>query len=115
MKNLFIVLGSSPRESRTVAAFDMAKACVGQGVQVKIFLIGNGIYNALQTQSIKNNLIKLRQLMEQGVVVSTCVNMAKFAGVDSTNVQSGVQIDNLLTFAEQFAEADRVLFFGEGA
>lgn len=115
MKNLFIVLGSGPRESRTVAAFDMARACVGAGVRVNIFLIGNGIYNALQTQSIKNNLVKLRQLIELGATISTCVNMAKFAGIDGSNVQNGVQIENLLTFAEQYAAADRVLFFGEGA
>lgn len=115
MKNLFIVLGSGPRESRTVAALDMAAACASQGVQVNIFLIGNGIYNALQTQSIKNNLVKLRKLMEQGAVISTCVNMAKFAGLDGNNIQNGVQIENLMTFAEQYSEADRVLFFGEGA
>ncbi|ENU84127.1 MULTISPECIES: DsrE family protein [Acinetobacter] len=112
MKNIFFVLACGPRESRTLAALEMAKVFLDKGLQVNIFLIGNGIYNAIQTQSIKNHIIRLRKLIAQGATVSTCVNMAKFSGLDESNVQEGIQIENMMTFAEQYNMADRIIFFG---
>lgn len=105
------ILGSGPTSVDTHTVVRWASAALESGHQVSIFLVGEGIYNALPPATNKNASKLLHRLCEQGATISVCSNMAKARGVVADGVGQGITYGLLLHFSEMIAQCDKLLAF----
>jgi sulfur relay (sulfurtransferase) complex TusBCD TusD component (DsrE family) len=104
-----ICIGTSPGETKTRFALELAKACRAAQHEIDIFLFDDGIYNALPNSSIKCVTAELEAIAKDEGMVNVCVNMAKFRGVSETNKAEYVEISNLMAFSQLVNTSDRVI------
>lgn len=97
-QTLVMILAVGPAQSASGLCLRLAAAARRAAIEVRVFLYDDGIYNALAGDSNKNSLRTWKRLMDAGVEVVACANMAKARGVTPDNLQSGVRLENLPRF-----------------
>ncbi len=99
-KKLGMVLTTSPEHANTNTVIKLAEAALEKGVEVKIFLMCDGVYNI-------HNISFLR-LADKGAKLSLCTQTLNERFQDETDdVEMGSQYD----CAQIVHEADRLLAF----
>jgi len=117
MGKLLIVLFSPPLQSQnTDTVFELAKAAVEIGHEVKIFCDIDAVYNLLAKQILPNESTpasKLAQLIKKGVQILACRESARLRGLDvKSEFLKGVVESSLAKLADLMEKADRIVAFG---
>lgn len=102
-------IGTSPGETKTRVALDLAKACRDAQHEVEFFLFDDGIYNALPNSSVKCVTESLEGMFNSESGINVCVNMAKFRGLSEANKADYVEISNLIAFSYLVDTSDLVI------
>lgn len=105
------ILGTGPTSVHAHTVARWAGTALDSGHQVSIFLVGEGIYNALPPITNKNFSKPLHRLMERGAQIAVCSNMAKAHGVIENGAGKGIVFGSLLHFTEMVTECDKLLAF----
>jgi sulfur relay (sulfurtransferase) complex TusBCD TusD component (DsrE family) len=109
---LALCIGSGPTEGASAQAVREGKSALEQGYQVKVFLFGNGIYHALDCDTVKSSFNGFNQLMQGGAEVTVCANMARSQGVLPRSAKAGIHFGSLLEFSDLVVNCEKVLVFG---
>lgn len=105
------ILGTGPSSVHAYTVARWAGTALDGGHEVSIFLVGEGIYNALPPVTNRNASKPLHRLMERGAQIAVCSNMAKARGVGASGVGHGITVGSLLHFSEMVAGCDKLLAF----
>lgn len=106
---LGICLGTGPGEIKTRFALELAKECQNINYEVDFFFFGNGIYNALESNSVKCQISKVKDISEKKSSLNVCSVMAKYRGVGVPNIAEYVDISSLLSFSYLIETSDVVI------
>lgn len=112
VKELGLVLSAGPTSSSTRAALRIASTASVAGHRVTIFLSGDALVLAMNTDSNKTAFKAIRELTKQGVEVIVCTVMARDRGIGKSALSDQVVQGSLLFFAELVQRCDRIVHFG---
>jgi uncharacterized protein involved in oxidation of intracellular sulfur len=114
----FIVVGTHGDEDveKATMAFACAGASAALGIKTKIFLTGNGVKLAQKGFADKLPQVKgmasIKELMtafvEGGGALQVCIPCLESRGIRKDSFIKGTQFINLMDFAVQTLDADRV-------
>jgi len=99
-KKLGILLTTSPEHANTHSAIRIARAALGQGVEVRIFLMCDGVLNV--------NHAPFLLLLNEGANICLCQQNLNERFQDETN---GVVLGSQYDFACNVNTVDRVIAF----
>ncbi len=115
----FIVIGTHGEENveKATMTFACAGASSALGMKTKVFLTGNGVKLAqkgfVDGLPAVEGMASLKDLMkaylESGGKIQVCIPCIESRGIDKGSFVEGVKFMNLMDFAAEAAEADRVL------
>jgi sulfur relay (sulfurtransferase) complex TusBCD TusD component (DsrE family) len=114
---MLILLCESPFQHEAVDhTLEITKTALAKGHQVDIYLMMDGVYNPIITQSgepfhVDSISNRIKDLMEAGAKFSGCRVCMELRGVTEKNIQEGVDIGGIFDLSESLAEADVVLSF----
>ena len=117
MGRMLILLCESPFQREAVDhALEITKAALAKGHQVDIYLMMDGVYNPLVTQSgepfhVDSVSHRIRELMEAGAKFSGCRVCMELRGVTEKDIPEGMDIGGIFDLSESLTEADVVLSF----
>ena len=114
-KTLGLVLSAGPGSSAARAALRIASAAAAAGHSVTLFLSGDALPFALNTDSNKPAFKALRELSGQGVEIIVCTVMARDRGIGKAALAANVVQGSLLYFADLVQHCDRLVHFGTPA
>ncbi len=115
MGRMLIFLCESPFQNEIVEkALEIANSARGKGHDVDIYLMMDGVYNPVVSQSgepfhMDSISDRFKQLIEQGVNVSGCRVCMELRGVTKEMLPDGVDIGGIFDLSEMLAEADVAL------
>jgi predicted peroxiredoxin len=114
----FIVIGTHGEEDieKATMAFACADASAALGIKTRIFLTGNGVKLAQKGFADKLPAVKgmasIRELMtafvEGGGALQVCIPCLESRGISKDSFIDGTQFINLMDFAVETLDADRV-------
>ena len=119
MQKILIIINDSPYGAeKAYNALRMAKTLqeepLGE-VDVKIFLVSDGVYCGLINQEADNNNYDIEKMLKtvikNGGEVKTCSGCAKSRGIYELQFIEGVKRSNMKEFALWTYESDKVLNF----
>lgn len=117
MGRMLILLCESPFQHEAVDhALEITKAAQAKGHQVDVYLMMDGVYNPLVTQSgepfhVDSVSHRVKELMEAGAKFSGCRVCMELRGVTEKDIPEGMDIGGIFDLSESLAEADVVLSF----
>ena len=117
MGNLVIFLTDSPFHHESVErAYRIAKAALKKNHNVQLFLMMDGVYNPLITQSgepfkLPSVSEQITELIDEGAKVSGCRVCMELRGIKSELVPQGFIIGGLADFSDMISNADVVINF----
>jgi len=96
--------------------YEIAQAALRKGHKVNIFLMMDGVYNPVISQSgepfhMRSVSEKLAELLGKGVRITACRVCAELRGVKSEMLPKGVEIGGIYDLADMVAESDVVINF----
>ena len=100
MTKLGILLTTSPENGNTNTVIKLSRAALGQGVEVSIFLMADGIYNI--------NKDYFLELLEEGAEISVCAHNASKRKVERVD---GINFGSQYDLAIVANESDRFISF----
>ena len=115
--NLLILLCDSPFQHESVElACEIAHSAFRKGHKVNIFLMMDGVYNPVKSQRgapFKTLSIseRMRDLIEEGVKVTTCRVCMELRGVEEIMLPDGLEVGGIFDLSDMISEADVVLNF----
>lgn len=114
MVALILITQSPYGSDRAYHALRLAAALMGKA-EVRVFLMSDGVYAALDGQSVAvedQNLGKrIAHLAEAGAKVSVCGLCLETRGAHASALIAGVAMGSMVDLAGWVVEADRVLTF----
>ncbi|MEE8449087.1 MAG: DsrE family protein [Thermodesulfobacteriota bacterium] len=99
-KSLGILLASSPNHEDRFTALKLAQTALDLGMEVKIFLFDEGVYNCLDNEFISLN--------QAGADITICEQSAKDRNLD---IQAPVKRGSLYDLAGIAKQIDRLVSF----
>lgn len=117
MGKLLIILCDTPFQSERVDhALRVAEAAIERGHNVSFYLLMDGIYNLIMSQSGEAfRLIpisrRFKELMLKGVKVTCCKLCMDLRGIEKTLIPEGAVAGKISDLSEEISEADSVLSF----
>lgn len=109
-RTLGLVLGADPSAAGMRVALRLAGCALDKGLAVQIFLIGDALAIALDTQSNKVPFKAFRSLLQRGAEVTLCSVMLRDRGIPTAAISTQVTQGSLLYFAEMVQRCDRLLY-----
>lgn len=115
MGRMLILLCESPFQNEIVEhAIEISKSALGKGHDVDIFLMMDGVYNPVTSQSgepfhMDSVSDRFKELVEMGAKVSGCRVCMELRGVEEDMIPEGVDIGGIFDLGEMLNEADVVL------
>lgn len=112
---LLIFLCDSPFQNESVDhAVEIAKAALGKGHGVNVYLMMDGVYNPSTSQNgepfnMDSVSERLEELVKDGVEISTCRVCMEIRGVTEENLPEGVDMGGIFDLSEMVAESDAIL------
>lgn len=106
-----ILLLTSPEHSNTETVHRLCREFVGMGHDVELFLMEDGVYNAVKTDSPLRLSPPLQELTERGVRVYLCSQTLDQRGIREAHLYGGIDLTNQQRLAKMVAGADRFLAF----
>lgn len=116
-KTLGILLCTSPYTFQNSHSFyDLCKAALAKGYDVKVFLFVDGVNNAKLNQEPDPDRPmndKFAELASEGVEFQACGLCTSARGFDQrgSDFVDGIEVSGLTEFAEQIGEVDRFVTF----
>lgn len=114
-QTLGVVLSAAPGSASARAAMRISAAAADSGHRVTLFLSGDALSFALNTDSNKPAFKTFRALLAKGAEVIVCSVMARDRGLGKDALAPQVVQGSLLYFAELVQQCDRVVHFGAPA
>jgi sulfur relay (sulfurtransferase) complex TusBCD TusD component (DsrE family) len=114
-RKLLIFLSDSPFQNESVdSAIEISEAAIEKGYGVNIFLMMDGVYNPITSQSgepfqITPVFKKLENLVKRGVQISCCRVCMELRGVALETLADGVDMGGIFDLSEMIEESDVVL------
>jgi sulfur relay (sulfurtransferase) complex TusBCD TusD component (DsrE family) len=115
MGKMLIFLCESPFQNEAVDhAIEISKSALGKGHQVDIYLMMDGVYNPVTSQSgepfhMASVSDRFKELIELGAKVSGCRVCMELRGVTQEMLPKGVDIGGIFDLGEMITDADIVL------
>ena len=119
MQNILIVINEAPYG--TEKAYNAMRTAMalqkeyGGELNVKVFLMADGVFCALPNQSTPNGYYNiermLRAVIQQGGEVKSCGSCLSARGMEAVELIEGVQPSNMKEFTRWIVECDKVLSF----
>ena len=117
MKNIVMILNDSPYGSeRLYNSLRIAHALLDQdqqAVRLKVFLMSDSVYGALQSQQTPELSYNIQQMLEillaQDVPVVLCKTCVSARGISLSGLISDVEVGTLDTLTDWTLNADQVL------
>lgn len=106
-----ILLTSSPEHENTYTVGRLCATFLMAGHGVQIFLMDDGVYNAIRNQSRNRLFSNLDQLMAQGAQVYLCSVTAEARGLRQDNFLDGVEFSSQYELSQIVERSDRFLAF----
>jgi sulfur relay (sulfurtransferase) complex TusBCD TusD component (DsrE family) len=107
-----ILLLTSPEHENTDTVHRLCQGFIKQGHDVELFLMDDGVFNSIKSNSTIRLAQPLEGLIEQGVQISLCSQTLDQRGLSKDNLVQGVDLSNQQRLAKMVAQADRFLVFG---
>jgi sulfur relay (sulfurtransferase) complex TusBCD TusD component (DsrE family) len=107
-----ILLTSSPEHANTYTVGQLSSSFLKAGHRVQIFLMDDGVYNAVKTPSKNRLFSNLDQLIAQGAKVYLCAVTAEARGLGQEDFLEGVEFSSQYELSYLVEQADRFLAFG---
>ena len=117
MGRMLILLCDSPYQHESVEhAIELSKKAIAKGHQVDIYLMMDGVYNPLTSQSgepfhMDSVSNQFKDLMTLGANVSGCRVCMELRGVLEKNLPEGTDVGGIFDLSEMLGEANVVLSF----
>jgi sulfur relay (sulfurtransferase) complex TusBCD TusD component (DsrE family) len=112
---MLILLCESPFQNEIVdQVLEISKAALGKGHDVDIYLMMDGVYNPMTSQSgepfqMDSISDRFKELVELGANVSGCRVCMELRGVTEEILSDGVEIGGIFDLGEMITEAEIVL------
>jgi sulfur relay (sulfurtransferase) complex TusBCD TusD component (DsrE family) len=117
MGRMLVLLCDSPYHHESVDhVIELTKAAIAKGHTVDIYLMMDGVYNPIVSQSgepfhMESISDQFKALLKLGTKVSGCRVCMELRGVDSNSLPQGTDIGGIFDLSEMLTEADVVLSF----
>ncbi len=96
-------------------AFRLASTAISQGIDVRLFLMGDSVASAKTGQRTPDgfyNMEKmLRAMLNKGVVVKACGTCINARGLDISELVEGMERGSTKTLVEWIQDSDKVISF----
>jgi len=115
MGRMLILLCESPFQNEIVdQALDISKSAIAKGHEVDIYLMMDGVYNPVTSQSgepfhMDSISDRFKELVGLGANVSGCRVCMELRGVTEEMLPDGVDVGGIFDLGEMMSEADIVL------
>lgn len=115
MGRMLILLCESPFQNESVDhALNLSKAAIAKGHKVDIYLMMDGIYGPITSQSgepfqMDSMSDRFKELVEVGATISGCRVCMELRGVSEDMIPDGVDIGGIFDFGEMVEAADVIL------
>lgn len=115
MGKMLILLCDSPFQNESVDnALALTRAAIKKGHEVDIYLMMDGVYNPLTSQSgepfhMESISDQMKKIIDKGVHISGCRVCMELRGVTQKDIPEGVEIGGIFDLSEGIAEADVVI------
>jgi len=117
-KKSFLVIGTHGEEDleKATMTFACASASSALGINTKVFLTGNGVKLAEKGFAEKlapvQGMASVKEMMDSflgsGGKIQVCIPCLESRGIDKSRFMEGVGFVNLMDFAAQAVDVDRV-------
>ena len=115
MGRMMMLLCESPFQNESVDhVLGLSKAAIAKGHDVDIYLMMDGVYGPVTSQSgepfhMDSVSDSFKELVELGVTISGCRVCMELRGVKEGMIPEGVDIGGIFDLGEMVAEADVIL------
>ena len=109
--HLAILLSTPPQHLNVRTIVSLSRAALSKGHRVSLFLLSDGIYNALPGPA-DSPASALEELIGEGLDVRICSFSALGRGIGAEDVIDGLTFGSLFDFSVMVRECDRFLCFG---
>lgn len=115
MGRMLILLCETPFQNESVDhALNLSKTAIAKGHDVDIYLMMDGIYGPVTSQSgepfhMESISDRFKELVNLGASISGCRVCMELRGVNQEMLPGGVDIGGIFDFGEMVAEADVIL------
>jgi len=112
---MLILLCESPFQNEAADhAIEISKSALDKGHMVDIFLMMDGVYNLINTQSgeafhMDSNSDRFKELLDMGARISSCRVCMELRGITKEMIPEGADIGGIFDLSEMMSEADVVL------
>ena len=111
-RRLGVLLNTSPEHENTFTACQLLGSFLKAGHGAELFLMNDGVYNALRNSSPYRLFGGVEDLMKQGLKVSLCLTTGDIRGFAEGDFIDGVECRSQDHLADIVARADYFLHFG---
>ena len=115
---ILIIVNDAPygtEKAYNVLRMAMAIQKGDASVTVKMFLLADAVFCALQKQRTPNGYYNIERMLKsvvsRGGEIKACVGCSEARGVDTREFIDGVQLSNMKEFAQLTIECDKVISF----
>jgi len=102
---------SSPEHENTFTVGQLSASFLMAGHGVRIFLMDDGVYNAVKNQSRNRLFTNLDELIAQGAKIYLCAVTAEARGLAQENFLEGVELSSQFELSQIVEDSDRFLAF----
>jgi sulfur relay (sulfurtransferase) complex TusBCD TusD component (DsrE family) len=110
--NVGILLTTSPEHQNTFSVYQLTNALIGARHTVDIFLMDDGVFNAIVNQSKRKLFSKFDELLAKKVNISLCAMSAESRGFQKEDLLPGIGYSSQMELSEIVKKCDRFLSFG---
>ncbi len=108
---LGILLTTSPEHQNTYTITRICEAFLEKRHEVEIFLMDDGVYNAVKNNSKQRPYTGMEGLINKGVRISLCTLTAEMRGLKEEDFIEGIVMGSQYDFSRIVSSADRFLTF----
>jgi len=119
MQKILIIINDAPYGTEKAynalrMAMTLQKEHISQ-VEVRIFLLADAVFCGLPRQKTPDGFYNiermLKSVVKRGGEVKSCGGCSKARGIDELKLIDGVQLSNMVEFAQWTMDCDKVLTF----
>ena len=118
MQKILIIINDAPYGTeKAYNALRMAMTLQKEhkGIEIKIFLLADAVFCALPIQKTPSGYYNIKRMLQsiirKGGEVKSCGGCSEARGIDNLEHLEGVQISNMVEFAQWTYDCDKVLSF----
>ena len=108
---LGILITTSPEHQNTYTIMRLCEAFLEKRHEVEIFLMDDGVYNAIKNSARHRLYTGMEELINKGARLSLCTLTAEMRGLNEEDFIEGVVMGSQYDFSRIVSGADRFLTF----